>query len=170
MYVEESHCVTRGGTALEIRSAGEGDEFLLDCLFDRLTPEDLRFRFLSSIKHVGRRAIDHMTHGRAHESETFLAFDEATHRLVATAMVVWLPAARAEVAIAVASDRKGEGIGWQMLRFASEVAREGGASVIEAIESREHRAAIALEREMGFTVEPYPEDATLVRVSKVLAA
>ena len=46
--------------------------------------------------------------------------------------------------------------------------RSKGVELLESIESRENREAIALEREMGFTATSYPGDASLVLVQKKL--
>lgn len=41
---------------------------------------------------------------------------------------------------------------------------------MESIESRENRAAIEVERDMGFTVKMDPDDPTLVLVQRKLGA
>jgi len=52
----------------------------------------------------------------------------------------------------------------------SSYADDHGIETIESIESRENRAAIELEREMGFTVTTDRDDPTLVLVQRKLGA
>jgi RimJ/RimL family protein N-acetyltransferase len=163
------HLTTRGGVRLKVRPSHEGDETALDALFDRLTPEDLRFRFLSSMRHVAPEQIVAMTHLDHRKTENLLGFDAASGELVTAAMLACDDRLeRGEVAIVVRPDHKAKGVGWEMLRLMTDYACSRGVGAIESIESRDNHAAIDLEREMGFTAEDYPGDATLVLVRKVL--
>jgi RimJ/RimL family protein N-acetyltransferase len=163
------HLTTRGGVRLAVRSAHVGDEAALDALFDRLTPDDLRFRFLSSMRHVAPDQIAAMTHLDHRKTENLLGFDETSGDLVTAAMLACDDRLeRGEVAIVVRPDHKAKGVGWEMLRLMTDYACSRGVGAIESIESRDNHAAIELEREMGFTAEDYPGDTTLVLVRKVL--
>ena len=75
---------------------------------------------------------------------------------------------RGEVAISVRSDFKHDGVGWEMLKHVTRHAESIGVKIIESIESRENRAAIELEREMGFTATSYPGDPTLMLLQRTL--
>ena len=160
---------TRGGVHLGVRAASTEDEALLDEFFQHVSPEDLRFRFLSAMPRVPHEHIVAMTHVDHRQTENFLAFDERTGGLVATAMLACDAALeRCEVAIVERAAFKGRGVGWELLRYVTEVARDRGIGVIESIEDCGNHAAIELQREMGFSVEACPGDATLVLVRKIL--
>src|SRR3546814_15120978 len=73
---------------------------------------------------------------------------------------------RAEVAIAVRADYKHQGVGWTLLNRAADYAKTRGCRTLEAVESRLNKKAIEAERDSGFTVKAYPDDANLVIVSK----
>jgi len=75
---------------------------------------------------------------------------------------------RAEVAIAVRPEYKQRGIGWSLLDFVARDAKSRGIKILESVECRDNRAAIELEKEMGFTATSYPGDATLTLVRKSL--
>ena len=75
-----------------------------------------------------------------------------------------------EIAVSIRSDYKGKGVGWALLDFLAEEARTRGVRRVIAIESRDNHAAIELEREKGFTPEPFDDDPTLVVLSKTLRA
>lgn len=160
---------TQSGVRLNVRPAAPEDETRLGEFFANVTPEDIRFRFLSAMRRVGHEqlhelvAVDHM------RTENFLAFNASGRKLLATAMLAADPSLeKAEVAIAVRADMKHCGIGWTMLQYLADYAEARGIKAIESIEYRDNREAIALEREMGFTATTCPGDATLVLVRKVL--
>jgi acetyltransferase len=73
-----------------------------------------------------------------------------------------------EVAISIDSRFKARGIGWALLAHVTRYAKAHGLKRLQSIESRENHAAIDLEREMGFTRKPYPDDPTLVLVEAQL--
>lgn len=162
---------TRSGLELKVRPAAPEDEARLADFFARVSPEDMRFRFLSPIRQVGHEllqdlvAVDHV------RTENFLAFDESGETLVATAMLAAEPSLeRAEVAIATRADMKHRGIGWTLLDYLADYAEARGIKSIESTECRENVEAIALEKEMGFTASTCPGDASLVLVRKALGA
>jgi acetyltransferase len=160
---------TRTGCRLLVRAAAATDEPMLKGLFEHLTPDDLRFRFLSGIEHVRHEQLAAMLRVDHIHSETFLAFDGESGQLVATAMLAADPQlALGEVAISVHRDFKGRGIGWTLLEHVARAARAMGIGKLQSIESRDNHAAIELEREMGFTARTCPGDPTLVIVETVL--
>lgn len=158
--------VTRTGMKLDVRPASAGDEALLVEFFRKLSPDDLRFRFLSTIRTVRPALVRPLADVDHDRTEDLLAFNEEDESLVATAMIAAEPDLKsAEVAIAVRSDVKGQGIGWSLLRHACDYAAARGIGRIESIESSQNRAALALETEMGFKARPYGDDSTLTLVT-----
>ena len=160
--------ITRFGLGLKIRPVQPDDGPLLKAFFENVTQDDLRFRFLTAMLHVSDERIAAMVDVDHKETEDFLAFiDDGT--LVGSGMVVTDPSGeRAEVAIAVHEDFKHRGIGWTLLNHAADHARAQGVKTLEAVESRSNQEAIEVERDFGFTVKAYPDDPTLVVVSKQL--
>ena len=73
-----------------------------------------------------------------------------------------------EVAISIRPDYKLRGISWSLLEHVVAYAEARGLKWIESIEDRENRAAISLEREMGFIIEPIEDDPTHVLVRRQL--
>jgi len=154
---------------ITVRPACEGDEDILQELFHRVRPEDLRFRFLTGMKEVSPERIHEMTHVDHRITETYIAFIAGEPKAVATAMLAGdAKGERGEVAISVRADHRAEGIGWALLSFVSQQAAARGLKVIQSTESRQNRDAISLERDMGFEAQVYPEDARLVLLSKAL--
>lgn len=161
---------TSGGLRLNVRSASPADEQELARFFDEATHEDLRFRFLSSMKAVApeiTRELVEVDHSR---TENLLAFDARDGRLAATAMI----AANedqdsAEVAVIVRSDLKGRGVGWAMLDLACDYATARGFKSLHSVELGANFPGIALEEEMGFKGRPCPEDSSVMILTKTLA-
>lgn len=152
---------TRSGIILEVRPAEPSDEPALERMFEAVSPEDRRFRFLSAPDHVGKTQLEPLTHVDHSRTENFLAFEGGT--LVATAMLACnAEMDRGEVAISIREDRKGHGIGWTLLEHVAREAKRRGVKVLQSIESRNNHQAIELEREMGFTAHTLEEDPTLV--------
>ena len=161
--------ITRSGCLFNVRPACADDEAALAEFFKHVTPEDMRFRFLTGLKEVGHERLFAMTNVDHQQTENFLAFVDNETEIIATAMLACdADLKRGEVAISVRSDFKHDGVGWEMLKHVTRHAESIGVKIIESIESRDNHAAIELEREMGFTVTSYPGDATLMLLQRTL--
>lgn len=162
---------TRTGVHFIVRPAKAGDEPLLAEFFTHVTKEDLRFRYFVGMSDVSKERIAELTAIDHVRVENYLAFGHGGVPLIATAMLACDPKfERAEVAITIREDFKSLGIGWELLSHLAKVAQAKGVRVLESIEQRDNHAAIELERHMGFTAKPDPDDATLIIVRKNLKA
>ncbi|WP_076070776.1 GNAT family N-acetyltransferase [Sphingomonas montana] len=160
---------TQSGYAFHVRPADASDETGLAAFFTHVTPEDLRFRFLSAIKTVGKDQIERLTHLDHRGTENFLVFDALHGTMVATGMLAADAALEtAEVAIVIHRDFKHRGIGWTLLEHITAFARSRGIKTIESLESRDNHQAIQLEREMGFELVTCPGDPSSVIVRHTL--
>ncbi|WP_027055432.1 GNAT family N-acetyltransferase [Mesorhizobium erdmanii] len=157
---------THTGFCFEVRTARPEDEPALAEFFTHVTPEDLRFRFLGAVREVSHERLVAMTRSDDAHIHNFLAFAPGG-MLIAVATLASDPAdRRGEVAVCIRDDRKHLGVSWELLGHIARYADDHGLESIESIENRENRAAIELEREMGFTVTADPDDATLVLVRR----
>lgn len=160
---------TRTGFTFHVRPAQPDDEAALAEFFTHVTPEDLRFRFLSSIREVGHDRLVALAQVDHRRTENFLAFARNGSAIIATAMLACNDALdRGEVAISVSAENKGKGLSWELLGHISRYAEAKGIEILESIENRENHAAIELEREFGFVAEAYPGDPSLIIVRKQL--
>jgi acetyltransferase len=142
--------VTRSGVALHVRPVLPSDEWMLAELFHNVSAEDKQFRFLGAVREIGHAQLAAMTQVDYRRTINFLAFVE-DGTLVASAMLASTgDKARAELALSVHQDWKSKGVGWTLAEHALRYARAEGVRAVESLESRENRAAIALERELGF--------------------
>ncbi|MHB9879887.1 N-acetyltransferase family protein [Pacificimonas sp. ICDLI1SI03] len=160
---------TRSGLDVRVRPADEDDEARLDEFFRHVTPEDLRFRFLSPIRTVSGDQLHALSHVDHRRTENFLAFDAGTNELIATAMLAGDDGMQtAEVAMIMHRDYKGKGVGWSLLHHVARYAEARGFKTLTSIESREHHPAIDMEREMGFTATSEPGDGSVIVLTKHL--
>lgn len=166
----ESKLTTRSGLTFDVRSADENDESSLAEFFTHVTAEDLRFRFLSSVREVSHTQLALLTHVKDRRGENFLALQDVIGCILASAMLaVDDDLEHAEVAIVIRSDFKGRGLGWSLLEYVSKHAAAMGVKRLRAVESADNRSAIEVEHAMGFTARPVSGDATLLLLEKDLA-
>jgi len=150
---------TQGGLDVCMRPATPADQAALAAFFMGLSPEDLRHRFLASLKTVDERQLARMTRNDGGPDITFVSCDAADGAILAVAtLATGLDAERAEVAVSVRSDLKGKGLSWSLLKHTLAHARARGVRVVESIETADNHPALDLEREMGFTVRPVSDD------------
>jgi acetyltransferase len=154
--------VTRSGFAFHVRPVRSDDEPQLAQFFTRVSPEDLRFRFLSGMNRVDHERLAAMVRVDYRRTISFLAFEPGDGPLIAAAMLAADPdRTRAEVALVTRADMKGRGISWSLFEHVLRYAEAERIGTVEAIEFADHDAALRMEREMGFTCHTDPDDPTL---------
>lgn len=161
--------VTRTGLRTHVRPVRPDDEAALGDLFAHVTPEDLRYRFLSGLRVVDHERLAVMTQVDYRRTITFLAFAEDGTTVIAAATLAADPdRERAELALATRADMKGRGVSWTLLEHVLRYAQAEGIGVVESIESADHEVALRMEREMGFTPKCDPDDPTIRIARRVL--
>lgn len=145
---------TRDGVTMHVRPILPDDEEALADLFHHVTTDDLRFRFLTGLRDVGRDRLVAMTQIDYWRTMHFLAF-APDGTAIASALLACDPdRERAELAVSVRGDFKGKGVSWTLVEHVVRYAEAEGIGAIEAVESCENRAALMLEREAGFAPVP----------------
>lgn len=166
-----SELTTHSGFKFRVRTARPDDEAALHEFFEHVTPEDLRFRFLTSVKEVGHDRLAQMTTVDHRQTESFVALEHDDGPIIAAAMLACDAGLETgEVAVSISAGYKNRGIGWELLRHVTRYAEAKGVTRLQSLESRSNVSAIQLEREMGFTSRAYPGDSTLVLLEKALAS
>jgi len=150
MFEEEAELFTRTGERIRVRPVALEDRALVVDFFHHVTLDDLRFRFLSSLKEVDAARIDAICTANYPRGMTFLAFHGPM--LVAIATLAGDEAVKVEVALSTLPDWKGHGVSWTLLDHVVRFASEHGAKEITSIENGQNRAAIQIEHEMGFGI------------------
>ncbi|KLI63037.1 hypothetical protein AAV99_12710 [Aurantiacibacter marinus] len=158
---------TTVGVPITITPARREDRALLEAFFERVSPQDLYYRFLTGMKKVDKQRIDAMVRDDDDLSIDFLALDSKTEEILATAILVAEnDFETAEFAMCTRDDAKGKGISWALLDHAARYAEAMGVKRIYSLQSAAHSDALQLEQEMGFKVRPSPDDPALKLVEK----
>lgn len=156
--------ITRSGCLFDVRPAHVGDEEKLSALFAHVTLEDKAFRALTG--HGDDIKIANANH---HSSKTFLALiDQEAEIIAAGTLDCDMEREHGDVNLVIRSDFKHDGVSWELLTHIMRYAEAIGVKALESVEASANRAAIALEREMGFTQQIHPDNSALVLMRKTL--
>jgi acetyltransferase len=138
----------RDGRRVQIARLTPDDAQLLADAFERLSEESRRLRFLTPKPSLSPAELRYLTEVDGHHHEALSAVDPATGRGVAIARFVRDPdnPDRAEVAITVADEWQGGGLGKIMLARLVDRAREEGVQSFTALVSTDNRGMQALLR------------------------
>ncbi len=128
-----------------------------------MTPEDLRFRFLNTVREVGHDQLVAMTKIEDRQTENFIAFTEDGKTIIAAGMLACDAALeKGEVAIPIRREYKHTGVGWELLRHICKFAESKGVKAVESLEDRQNHEAIEIELDQGVEVNECSDDARLV--------
>ncbi|KQV36667.1 GNAT family N-acetyltransferase [Rhizobium sp. Root1204] len=153
---------TRTGFRFHVRQATPQDEAMVAGFFTHVTPEDIRFRFLSGMKTVSHERLVALTRVDDPRVVNFLAFSPNETLLAVAMLAAGDDPERGEVALTIRDDFKHQGISWEMLEHICRYAERHNFKSIESLESRANHAAIDLERDMEFQVFDDEDDPTVV--------
>ncbi|WP_330946069.1 bifunctional acetate--CoA ligase family protein/GNAT family N-acetyltransferase [Thermomonas sp. LB-4] len=154
-----------------VRPVRPEDEALFREFFGRISDEDLRLRFFSTVRHFSHEFIARLTQLDYARAIALVALGTDTGQLLG---VVHLLAdanfEKGEYSILVRSDLKGYGIGWQLMRMMVEYARSVGLKTVEGQVLRENATMLRMCRQLGFRVSVDPDDMMLMDVALDVAS
>lgn len=132
--------------------------------FERLTPEDVRFRFFGPMRCLSTKQVERFTRLNHDREIAQVVEDPATGDFLAVGRLAFDAAGRrAEFAISVRSDLKGRGVGRFVIAHLIDRARKRGVEEIFGDILAENTTMIAFAKELGFTITRVPESAAIVR-------
>jgi acetyltransferase len=154
-----------------VRPVRPEDEALFRDFFGRISDEDLRLRFFSTVRHFSHEFIARLTQLDYARAIALVALGTDTGQLLG---VVHLLAdanfEKGEYSILVRSDLKGYGIGWQLMRMMVEYARSVGLKTVEGQVLRENATMLRMCRQLGFAVSVDPDDPMVMDVALDVAS
>jgi acetyltransferase len=166
----ERQLTTRAGLDVVLRPIRPEDERLYPDFLAQLTDRDIRLRLLAPRKAFSHEFLARLTQIDYAREMAFVAIEPATGALLGVGRLSADPDyVRAEYAIIVRSDMQGRGLGWSLMSHMMEYARAEGLQRVEGIVLAENTEMLAMAAELGFAVEPDPEDAACRRVVIELA-
>jgi acetyltransferase len=151
--------------AIRIRPIRPEDEALYADFFAKLTPEDKRLRFFSARPDLSHRFLARLTQIDYAREMAFIAIAKTSGELLGVARFVADPDyTQGEYAILVRSDLKGQGLGWRLMQHLLDYARAEKLGELHGFVLADNTTMLAMCRELGFSIEPDPGDATTRRV------
>lgn len=160
---------TRSGVALTVRPANPSDKPLLEDFFKHVSADDLRFRFLTTIRRVDDARIAELCMVDIPRTITFLAL--RGNLVVAIGTFAGDPEAhKGEVALTTRPDWKHQGVSWSLLEHLIRFARTHGYREIASIEASDNAGALEVERDMGFRLSLLGADSGEFLASKTIAS
>ncbi|WP_256754760.1 bifunctional acetate--CoA ligase family protein/GNAT family N-acetyltransferase [Mesorhizobium sp. Mes31] len=152
-----------GGTRYHIRPIKPADVALYPEFLARISPDDLRLRFLSPRKSFSDQMLKRLTQLDYDRNMAFVALEASTGALAGISRLSCDPDhVSAEYALLVRTDLQGHGLGWELLRQIVDYAKADGIGRIEGIVLSENAKMLAMCREFGFSIGYLPDEPGLV--------
>ena len=160
----ESTHVLRDGSRVTVRPISKGDRQLERQFIEGLSPTSRRFRFLGTFKSPSEALITQLTDIDSSVDTALIALtrDGAIQSEVGVARFCRQPDGAAELAVTVADDWQGKGLGTILMQCLIEIARIRGITSLYSVDSAENSAMHELADYLGFQRKPDPQDATQV--------
>jgi acetate---CoA ligase (ADP-forming) len=152
----EATVVLRDGSTLRVRPIRADDEEELSRFFSKLSLESRVFRFFAAVTNAGA-SIKRMMDVDYSARYGLVAVSGAGHEIVGHAMYVLMDTRKAELALAVADEYQGRGLGTILLGQLAQAAAEAGIDVLEAVVRPENHRMLGVLRESGFPVQSRSE-------------
>jgi GNAT superfamily N-acetyltransferase len=141
----------RDGAAVLLRPIQPDDKQRLVDGFSRLSPESRYRRFFSAVPELSPATVAYLTEVDHHDHEAIVALDPALDKGLGVARYVRSveDPASAEVAVTVADDWQGRGVGKAMLEALADRARENGVRRFTALVQADNPSSIHLMQGLG---------------------
>jgi GNAT superfamily N-acetyltransferase len=146
----------RDGAGVPVRLLERSDRDELATMVERLSERSRYLRFAAPKPRLTRRELDHLVDVDHHRNEALVALDPATGRGIA--VVRWVGVAGepgvAEIAVTVADEWQGRGLGTALLARLLAMARAEGIATLRASVLAVNAPSIAMLRGAGFRARP----------------
>ena len=167
----EKWAASDNGDRVFIRPIRPTDEPLLAVFQTKLSPEDIRFRFLAPRKEFSHKTNARFTQIDYARAMAFVALSQDQKELIGVARLEADPDyASAEYAIIVRSDLKGRGLGWALMRHLIHYAESEGLRDLHGDVLANNQRMLDMCRELGFEIAIDAEDTSIRKVRLKLPA
>jgi acetyltransferase len=148
---------TAGGERLLLRPIRPEDAEAHGAFFQRLAPEDIRYRFFSPMRTLAAEQMARMTQVDYQREIAFIAVRESTGETVGVARLVReLDEGSSEFAIIVQPDMKGKGLATRLMHCLIGWARGQGMTEIVGQILADNAPMLAFVRHLGFSLHRLP--------------
>ena len=159
------------GTLVTIRTIRPEDRKMVQAFVSGLSSNTKYLRFLSAVNVLSPRLLDQFTQVNFPREMALVATvltDKQEQQIGVARFAQSDVQGTAEFAVVVADSWQGRGLGRELLRHLFAVAEEVGLERIEGIVLKANSTMLRFSRELGFTIEQYPDEAELARIHKNL--
>ena len=145
--------IVAGGIRYQIRPIKPADIGLYPAFLAKVSPDDIRLRFLAPRKTFDDDMLKRLTQLDYDRDMAFVALESATGALAGVGRLSCDPdRAKAEYALLVRTDLQGHGLGWTLLRQIVDYARTEAIGRIEGVVLSENEKMLSMCREFGFSL------------------
>ncbi len=157
--------VDAGGTRYSVRPMKPADAALYPRFLERVTPDDMRLRFLVATGTLSRETIVRLSQLDYDRDIAFIALERGSDELAGVVRYSSDPDhASAEFSAHVRSDLQGRGLGTAMMRILIEYARASGLTELTGLVLRENAEMLNLASSLGFRARPTTTEPGCVRI------
>jgi acetyltransferase len=155
-----------GGSTYRVRPIKPADIALYPAFLARVSPTDIRLRFLAARKAFPDEMLKRLTQLDYDRDMAFVVLEPASGELAGVGRLSCDPdRTMGEYALLVRTDLQGHGIGWQLLKQIVAYAKAERIGRIEGIVVAENAAMLKMCREFGFSVAHHPDEPGLMLVA-----
>ncbi len=152
----EATVVLRDGSTVAVRPIRASDEADLSRFFSQLSLESRVFRFFAAVANADA-SVKRMVDVDYATRYGIVAISGVDQEIIGHAMYVAIGSTTAELALAVADQYQGRGLGTILLGQLAEAAAGAGIQVLEAVVRPENHRMLEVLRESGFPVHTRSE-------------
>jgi acetyltransferase len=165
----EAWVETEEGKRVFIRPIKPEDEHLYGAFVAKLSPEDIRFRFLTPRKEFSHRFIARFTQIDYARAMALVGLDAEQKEMLGVARLAADPDyIRGEYAVIVRSDLTGKGIGWALMQHLIHYASVEGLHELYGEVLGTNTRMLDMCRSLGFDIAADPDDPSLFRARLTL--
>ncbi|MGO9389826.1 bifunctional acetate--CoA ligase family protein/GNAT family N-acetyltransferase [Rhodoblastus sp.] len=156
---QERHTTLKNGTPVQLRPVRPEDEEMYKVFFTHVLPEDIRLRFFAPVKEFTHAFIARLIQIDYARSFVCVAVEEQTGLMLGVVRLM-LDADReqGEYAILLRSDLKGQGLGWKLMKYMIEFARQEGIKEVEGQVMNENGPMLSMCQALGFRIVDDPQE------------
>jgi acetyltransferase len=161
-----------GGRVLTVRPVQPEDEELEQTFVRSLSARTRYYRFFNAVRELPPETLWQLTHVDYRRAMTLLAVVREAGREIQVGVAQYVSDEATDAcdfALVVQDDWQGLGVGSLLMDALEQCARAAGLRRLSGEVMAENQAMLRLARSRGFVAHLNPEDATLMRVGKILA-
>jgi acetyltransferase len=161
---------TGNSRGVRVRHVRPTDGAAIQAFVRGLSDESRQFRFFAPIRELAPGVLKRLTHPARELDRVLVALADGAGecRIVALAQYAVEDGETGELALVVADEWQGRGLGRFLLEELIESARDAGMTQFVGDVLRGNEAMLGLARAFGFEVRHSPHDATMFRVRRAV--